>query len=302
MVWRFRAAPHQRRVIAFDQLESAWPVAGSVLVHEDKCWLAAGRSSYLDGGIHVFALDPATGRVARQQTIYSPDPETGKMPPGEAFSVPGLLNDVLATDGSGVFIRQMSVTSSDDTAGRHLFTTGGYLDSSWFNRTFWKVSGVQTTGIMVLGQDVAYGVEIYPGRSRETVFTPGAQGYRLTCYSLTESAAAPAAKQARRRGKAKPGRKVIWQRNVPIRITAMVLAADRLVASGSPDVVDPDDPHGAWEGRKGGVVAVFDAASGEKLSQVKLDSPPVWDGMAAAGRLFVATMDGKIVCLSERNE
>ena len=110
------------------------------------------------------------------------------MPAGEAFSVPGLLNDVLATDGSGVFIRQMNVTSPGDSAGRHLFTTAGYLDSSWFNRTFWKVRGVQTTGIMVLGQDVAYGVEIYPGRSRETVFTPGAQGYRLTCYSLTESA------------------------------------------------------------------------------------------------------------------
>ena len=300
LVWRFRAAPEELRVIAFDQLESAWPVAGSVLVHEDTCWLAAGRSSYLDGGIHVFALEPATGRVVQAQTVYSPDPETGKMPAGEAHTVPGLLNDVLATDGSNVFIRQMNVSSSDDSAGRHLFTTAGYLDSSWFNRTFWKVGGVQTSGVMVLGEDVAYGVEIYPGRSRETVFQPGAEGYRLACYSLSESAAPSVAGQAKRRGKGKPGRRVIWQQQVPIRITSMLRAADKLFVAGSPDVVDPEDPHGAWEGRKGGVLAVFDAASGEKLSEVKLDAPPVWDGMAAASqRLFVSMMDGNIVCLGK---
>lgn len=75
--------------------------------------------------------------------------------------------------------------------------------------------------------------------------------------------------------------------------------ADKLFVAGSPDVVDRKDPHGAWEGRKGGVLVVFNAADGEKLSEYKLDAPPVWDGMAATdGRLFISTMDGKVVCLS----
>ena len=298
LVWRFQAAPERRRVVAFDQLESPWPVEGSVLIHEDKCWFAAGRSSYLDGGIYVFALDPATGRVARHRTVYSPDPETDRMPPGEAHTLPGLLSDIPATDGSSVFIRQMNVSSSGKRGRRHLFTSAGYLDPSWFNRTFWKVGGVQTSGIMVLAGDVAYGVEIYPSRSRETVFEPGAEGYRLACYSLTESAASPVANKAKRRGKAKPGRKVIWQQRVPVRITSMVRAAGRLFVAGSPDVVDPKDPHAAWEGRKGGVLVVFDAANGEKLSEIRLDAPPVWDGMAAtAGRLFISTVDANVVCL-----
>jgi len=36
LVWRLRAAPHERRVVAFDQLESAWPVPGSVLIDNNR--------------------------------------------------------------------------------------------------------------------------------------------------------------------------------------------------------------------------------------------------------------------------
>ncbi|NOX54377.1 MAG: PQQ-binding-like beta-propeller repeat protein, partial [Planctomycetes bacterium] len=51
LVWRFRAAPAERLVGAFDQFESAWPVHGSVLVRDDTVYFVAGRSSELDGGL-----------------------------------------------------------------------------------------------------------------------------------------------------------------------------------------------------------------------------------------------------------
>jgi len=296
LAWRFDAAPANSRIVAFDQLESPWPVHGSVLVHDGKCWFAAGRSSYLDGGIRVYALDPATGRVAKQQTVYHADPKTHKMRPvTEGHSMTGLLNDIPGTDGASVFIRQMAVSASDARKGVHLYTTGGYLDPSWFNRTFWKAGRAQTSGVMVLGQGRAYGVEVYPSRSRETVFKPGASQYRLICFSLKQAAARPVGKKTRRIS----GAKTLWQKHVPIRIIALVRAGDTLFAAGSPDVVDPADPHGAWEGRKGGVLAAFRAADGEKLAEWKLPSPPVWDGLAAAdGSLFVATMDGSVLRLS----
>ena len=302
LVWQFDAAPRDRLVTAFDQLESAWPVPGSVLVDGGKCWFAAGRSSYLDGGIRLWALDPATGKVLHRETIYSPDPKTGKMAPeSNANTMTGLLNDIPATDGANVFIRQMEVASTGGRGGPHLYASGGYLDPSWFNRTFWDVGRARTSGVMVLGEDVAYGVELYASRSRETVFRPGSKAYRLRCIALS----APAKKAAAEKGAAKKPRAQEpapqWEQRVDIRITAMVRAADVLFAAGSPDVVDPKDPHGAWEGRKGGVLAAFSAADGKELARYDLPAPPAWDGMAAAGgRLYVAIQSGEVVCFAPR--
>ncbi|HUU09485.1 MAG TPA: PQQ-binding-like beta-propeller repeat protein, partial [Phycisphaerae bacterium] len=300
LAWRFDAAPEERRVTAFGRLESPWPVPGSVLVEDGTCWLAAGRSSYLDGGIHLWALDPATGKVTKQETIYHADPKTGKMTPEtNGFAMTGLLNDIPGTDGAGVFIRQMKVFASGGGAGVHLYTTGGFLDPTWFNRTLWKAGRAQTSGVMVLGKDVAYGVEIYGSRSRETVFKPGAANYRLACYSLRATADAAGGKGAKPKQKRQQGPTPVWQQRVPIRITAMVRAGETLFVAGSPDVVDPNDPHGAWEGRKGGVLAAFAASDGKQLAERKLAAPPVWDGMAAAGgRLYLSTMDGKVVCFA----
>jgi hypothetical protein len=52
------------------------------------------------------------------------------------------------------------------------------------------------------------------------------------------------------------------------------------------------------DGKHGATVLAVDAPSGKVLSETQLDSPPVWDGMAAAkGAIFVSTLDGKVVCL-----
>jgi hypothetical protein len=284
---------------AFDQLESPWPVPGSVLVHDEKCWFAAGRSSYLDGGIHIYALEPMTGRVIHHEIIYNPDPETGKMSPEtDGHLMSGLLNDILAADGSNVFIRQMNVTRSASRGGQHLYSTGGYLDESWFNRTFWQVGQVETSGLMVLGDDVAYGMEVYASRSRETVFTPGANAYRLICIPLKGAAGALSEKQATGK-RSQKGQKPLWEQHIGIRVTAMIRAADTIFIAGAPDVVDPSDPYGAWQGRKGGVLEAFDADNGKKLAEHNLPAPPVWDGMAAAnGRCYLSMKNGKIICLA----
>jgi hypothetical protein len=300
LAWRFDAAPRHHLVMAFGQLESAWPVPGSVLVHDGKCWFAAGRSSYLDGGIRIYALDPTTGKVLHSKTIYNPDPETGKTSPEtSANMIAGLLNDIPATDGSSVFIRQMKITSSSGRDGQHLFTTGGYLDPSWFNRTFWQVGQAMTSGLMVLGNDVAYGVEVYDSRSRETVFSPGAMAYRLKCIPQKVTARSGRDKQAVNRRRRGP--KPLWEKRIAIRVTAMIRTGDIIFVAGSPDIVDPEDPHGVWEGRKGGILAAFAAGDGRKLAEYNLSAPPVWDGMAAAGnRLFISTMDGYIVCMDKK--
>jgi outer membrane protein assembly factor BamB len=62
LAWRFLAAPADRRHVVFGQVESAWPVF-NVVLHEGKLYGAAGRHSELDGGIHLYGLDPESGSV-----------------------------------------------------------------------------------------------------------------------------------------------------------------------------------------------------------------------------------------------
>ncbi|MBS3771775.1 MAG: PQQ-binding-like beta-propeller repeat protein, partial [Bacteroidales bacterium] len=80
MVWRFRAAPVDRRIVSHGQLESAWPVHGSVLVENGSVYFAAGRSSFLDGGIYLYRLDPQTGKILTHKIIDSRDEKTGHQP------------------------------------------------------------------------------------------------------------------------------------------------------------------------------------------------------------------------------
>jgi hypothetical protein len=60
-----------------------------------------------------------------------------------------------------------------------------------------------------------------------------------------------------------------------------------------------DDLGKAYEGRMGGVLWAASAATGEKIAEIRLDAPPVWDSLAVAnGRLFISLQDGRVVCMS----
>ena len=61
LIWKMRAAPEDEQIVAYGQIESPWPVAGSVLISNDTAYFAAGRQSLADGGILIFAVDPAFG-------------------------------------------------------------------------------------------------------------------------------------------------------------------------------------------------------------------------------------------------
>ena len=88
-----------------------------------------------------------------------------------------------------------------------------------------------------------------------------------------------------------------WSIKAPVRVRAMAIAGKTLFAAGTPDVVPKDDPWAAIDGRKGGELWVVSTATGERIGRHKLESPPVYDGMAAAdGRLFISTTDGRVVC------
>jgi len=89
-----------------------------------------------------------------------------------------------------------------------------------------------------------------------------------------------------------------------VRAQAMVLTKNALLVAGSPDVVKPGtDPYAAVQGKLGGKLLWISRADGKTLAEYELDSPPVFDGLAAAaGRLFLSAMDGRVICLTENRQ
>ena len=156
LAWRFRAAPDDRRVVAFGQIESAWPVHGSVLVLDDVAYCTAGRSSFLDGGILLYGLDPVTGNVRYESRIDGPHPDT-KALDEMAYSMEGAKSDVLVTDGELIYLFHNAFNKrlqkqptpvngvhnvknlGERDFGLHLFSNAGFLDTSGFNRNYWMV-------------------------------------------------------------------------------------------------------------------------------------------------------------------
>ncbi|MEA3226173.1 MAG: PQQ-binding-like beta-propeller repeat protein, partial [Planctomycetota bacterium] len=143
LVWRFRAAPEDRRIVAYGQLESAWPVPGNVLVRDGIAYCAAGRSSYLDGSIRLCRLDAKTGQLLSETVVDHRDPETGYQRKGtvRGTNMPGALTDVLSCDGQSIYMRH----NRFDLEGQpqnpdvtHLFSSAGFLEDSWWHRTYWQ--------------------------------------------------------------------------------------------------------------------------------------------------------------------
>ena len=301
LMWKRRVAPRERLVGVQGQLESAWPVHGSILVHDGVAYLAAGRSSFLDGGIRLYAIRPGTGEIIEQRTEYTPDPKTHKMAadPSYTQTMPGMLADILVTDGSAVWMRNNLVFGDRPSRQGHAYATGGFRDDTWFNRTTWRVGAASHAQLLVFDESAVYAIEAYRSMSRAKAFAAGGKGYRLSARSLKPSDASrssPRNKRAGRRG-ANPPVPDNWSAQIPVRGTAMALVGNTLFLAGAPDIVDPHAPLASFEGRKGGVLCAFSATDGRKLSELNIDALPVWDGMAAAqGKLFLAMKDGSIRC------
>ena len=288
LAWRFRAAPQERLIGAFDQLESAWPVHGSVLVQDGTVYFAAGRTSHLDGGILMYALDARTGQLLHQTKLQGPDYTADKIE--ENFRLPmGALSDILVSDGSRITMRSevFDAELKQQRGKPELQLPGGFLDGSYFKRTPWTLGG-EYANLIAHDDQCAYYLRMFDtlkGLDPKVFFTPGSIGYLLFAKDM----------EGRRGSKG-------WSQRVPVRARAMVLATGRLFVAGPPDVVDPQDPLGAFEGRKGGLLYAVDTASGEKVAEHALPSPPVFDGAAAAaGRLYVAEEDGSLTCFGRRD-
>ncbi|MHC4916226.1 MAG: outer membrane protein assembly factor BamB family protein, partial [Planctomycetota bacterium] len=337
LAWRFRAGPVDRRMVAWDGVESVWPVHGSVLVTPAEggggaiVWAAAGRSSFFSGGVRVCRLQLATGKLVSETILDT----TGTRPGGDGKATGGgfpqaCLPDVLSSDGKNVFMRHVrfdmsgkrQVETRADPGVPHIFCSVGFIDDTWWHRCYW-VYGTKAPlqhglgswmreawrspfgRILTLDGKTVYGFgrdDIGGGYSGGHAGF-GGKGKRAPEYRLFAAPAVSAAvpkngkkqKDTRQNILWKPG----WARSVPLLARAMVLGKDSVVIAGPPagDIKGLAD---ALAGKQGGTLLAASRADGKTIAEVKLDSPPVFAGMAAAGgRLYMSCVDGKLRCFGK---
>jgi outer membrane protein assembly factor BamB len=287
LVWRFHAAPEQRLIGAFGQLESAWPVHGSISVLNGIAYFAAGRSSHLDGGIYLFAVDAVSGKLRYQKRLQGPSYDINNI--SQNYKLPmGALPDILQCDGELIYMRnlvfnaklQRQMPPRRQTSDR-IHAKGGLLDDSYFKRIPWSFGPKSSYARLVVhDQTAAYFIRMFDslrGLDPSVYFTPGKEGYLLFATD-------------------KETGKQIWKKRIPVRVNAMVATDKLLFVAGLPDVVDPNDPLAAFEARKGGMLSACDKTDGKTLWEYKLSSPPVFNGLVAAnGCLYVAMKNGMMV-------
>ncbi|MFC1596328.1 PQQ-binding-like beta-propeller repeat protein [Planctomycetota bacterium] len=341
LVWRF--SPLQRRMIcAYGQPESAWPICGSVLVRDGLAYFAAGRNSFTDGGIFLYALDPRSGKVVHQKRMYGPYGENGfpidNREVVKGMSIEGFKGDIFIADDKLLYLRHqafkgnLSPVKLQDVKQPHLIPSHGFLEAIPQHRSFWTIDTMLhydiPTGqggvhgdILVIDGLRFYEVRGYPP-ARTGWFDPRTSGYTLyagkygpEAKAAADAAAADARKRAAqqaaaRQSKARQARArnrgpsnvapsiKLWSSSIPLTGKAMALANDVLFVAGTPVAFPEDDLAKAYEGRMGGILWAASASTGEKLAQYKLDTPPAWDGLAAAnGMLFLSLADGRVVCM-----
>jgi len=320
LAWRFKVAAVERRIGSDDRLESPLAVSGSVLVMDNVVYFAAGRSSNLDGGIRVYGLDLRTGKQLHSRVVASgywakTAAAVTATPQGKRKGRPrpaGALVDILISDGNAISMRQvrMNKTLTSGGSGATIFPSTGLLDPTWFHRQGWKF-GRSAGQLVVYGDKASYGVGNpytrlkhrrkgqYKQYKQEGHFHQKFSRYDKEFFPV--GAKISATSIARRRGDTT----VSWTMDEPFQPRAMVLAGKNLYLAGWLDAVQVElktgrakspgdrDPHKS-------VLRVYSAQTGKRVAEHKLESDPVFDGVAAAyGNLFISLKNGKLVCMGK---
>jgi outer membrane protein assembly factor BamB len=169
LVWRFLAALRNDKHVSYQQVESVWPLHGSVLVcaplagltrprwscpGDAVAYCLAGRNMFVDGGMRLVLLDCATGRVLSESVLDDKDPRTGKnlQTLMARKSVPVANSDIFSYDGQYIYMaaqkfdlggKRVDIDVAPNKEGnqtgpeRHLFCPTGFLDDMWFHRSYW---------------------------------------------------------------------------------------------------------------------------------------------------------------------
>jgi outer membrane protein assembly factor BamB len=278
LIWRFLAAPEDRRIMSYDQIESVWPVSGSPLVLENSSlnggkaivYFVAGRSMFLDGGLLLYGLDAETGRVVLKTVMDDRDPETAENLQTHVMvqNLNVALPDVLSSDGERIFMRSQAfdlegkrldigpvsgsrIEQSKDQrgAGSHLFSPTGFLDDSGFHRSYWlygKNFSSGWNGYYIAAKFAPAGRILSFNDAKAFSFGRTPKDYQWTTtldYHLFSSGKQPPEVAKNSLQGKQPDHLVLfdWSTDSSLLVSSMVLAKDKLFIAGPPKFINESE-------------------------------------------------------------
>jgi len=299
---------------------------------------------FTDGGIRFLLLDALTGRKLKEHLMDDKVPGTDEplQMRHEILNMPQALSDLLSSNGKKIFMRYQpfdlegnrldlmfdearygyepnsygpdmkaihAKLGGEDQRGEdaHLFSGTGFLDDSWWHRTYWIYGNYHASGHSGYTQAGAQGApagrmiafdedQIYTwGRLRQYFKWSEEYVYHLHAkdYDYKDQ----------------------WNVVLPILVRAMVASDDQLFVLGPEElmrqdeirrrIIEPEvqqlmaEQEKALDGKSGSTLLTVDKQSGEILSGYRLPIAPLLDGMAGAyGNLYLSTTDGQLCCLA----
>lgn len=276
-LWTFQAAPANQRIPVYGKLISRWPVAGGVVVDRGTVYAAAGMAHY--DGVHVYALDAASGRVKWYNDTS------------------GKISDVT---GAGVSLQgELAIRGGELRflgGGAYEFARYDLADGKCLNEPRDEPSSLFHTAFYAYYPEYGKYVSLeyaLPG-GEELVYDASYEGSRHSELALLGPLPAGAPRtvkvasrwQSQRRGETV--RKTIWKHEPGLRYNSFAIGQKNLLAAG----------HAGEDDQTGSSLAAIELATGKVLWKQDLSGAVVKAGTAVdrEGRILVALRDGKVLC------
>jgi outer membrane protein assembly factor BamB len=276
LLWKFRGGPSGRRVLGNERLISSWPVRGGPAVAGGRVYFAAGIWPFM--GVFVYALDAESGKVLWRNDSSGFYFQQGK----KRFSGGSAPQGYLAVSGDRLVVPNNRIGPAvfEIKTGKFLLARGSYSGGNW--------SVAATAGCYFSGRYAARldsfarlymknGRPFYPSGlpifTGETLYA--SDGRKITAYDLKRTRFI----EGKKRGVATLEAPTSW--TFAHRGHPWLKAGRRLYVTQRKSLVAVDIPAGG---------------GGGKVSWQTPVEGTVGSMLAAGGRLFVVTLEGRIRC------
>jgi len=283
MVWRFRAAPKERRIMSFGKISSTWPVRGNVLIHDGILYAAAGAHDY--DGTYLYALDADKGDLK-----WRTDASSGKRRVHLMGHLLAHKDVIYVASGYETHLAgyEMSTGKPVESKMPAMKTLGAILSSSpsrWHSLEGGRDLYVLDDAVYAWGRSLEIPQELLDsyfggiaGSDRHVIARESRAGARspqqITCR-LREKA----------HGK---GNKLLWQATIKDgrQIEGLALTANAALAVYS------------GPGSSGGGILMIDVSNGKIVWEKKFEAAVVPWGIAVSrnGSIILSLADNRVLC------